>query len=365
MERSPFRRMELHYEHSYLSEIFAGLNLSKNRLTDLLRIIGKDRGKIVSFMKQFVSGNGHILFDATNIVSKSEKMNINLSGYNSKNEYDPQINLLYAFSRDDKTPVYYRVIPGNIREVTALKLSVEESGVRDMVVVADKGFGSQTNLEMMDEAGLQYIIPLKRNSQWFDKSVLEQGDKGKFDGYFLWQKRIIWHYSKTLKNGKRIFVFLDEELRNAEQKSYINNIERKLEGYTQQTFLEKQYVFGTIVIITNTEKTAEDIYSSYKQRGEIEQSFDFLKNLLEQDKSYMQNEKSLEAWAFINHIALLLNYKLYNSLRDSKKIKKYSIDELLSHLKYISKAKINDEWLTTEITRKTSDLLTDLNIHIT
>ena len=234
-----------------------------------------------------------------------------------------------------------------------------------MVIVADKGFGSQANLDMMDEAGLQYIIPLKRNSQWFDKSVLEQGDKGKFDGYFLWQKRVIWHYSKTLDNGKRIFVFLDEELRNAEQKSYLGNIERKLEGYTQQAFLEKQYVFGTIVIITNTEKTAEDVYSSYKQRGEIEQSFDFLKNLLEQDKSYMQNEKSLEAWAFINHISLLLNYKLYNLLRDSKKIKKHSIDELVSHLKYISKAKINGKWLTTEITRKTFDLMADLDIHIT
>jgi len=365
MERCPFRRMELHYEHSYLSELFAGLNLSKNRLTDFLRTIGKDREKIAFFMEQFVHGNGHILFDATNILSKSDKMNINRNGYNSKKEYDPQVNLLYAFSREDKTPVYYRVVPGNIRDVTALKLSVEESGLRDMIVVADKGFGSQANLDMMDEASLQYIIPLKRNSQWFDKSILEQGDKGKFDGYFLWQKRVIWHYSKTLDNGKRVIVFLDEELRNSEQKTYLNNIERDLEGYTHQVFLEKQYVFGTIVMITNTEKTSEDVYASYKERGEIEQSFDFLKNLLDQDKSYMQNEKSLEAWAFINHISLLLNYKIYNLLRESMKIKKYSIDELISHLKYISKAKINGKWLTTEISRKTSDLMVDLKIHIT
>ena len=79
----------------------------------------------------------------------------------------------------------------------------------------------------------------------------------------------------------------------------------------------------------------------------------------------MQNEKSLEAWAFINHISLLLNYKIYNLLRDSKKIKKYSIDELISHLKYIFKAKINGNWATTEITRKTYDLMAELNFHIT
>ena len=365
MYHCPFRRMELHYEYSYLSETFAGLNLSKNHLTGFLRTIGGDRRKIIDFMEQFVQGNGHILFDATSILSKSEKMNINRNGYNSKKEYDPQVNLLYAFSKEERTPVYYRVVPGNIREVTALKLSVEESGIRDMIVVADKGFASAANLDMMDDASLKYIIPLKRNSQWFDKSILKTGNKGMFDGYFIWQKRVIWHYAKTLDNGKHVFVFLDDELRTSEQKTYLNNIERNLEGYTQQAFLEKQYVFGTIVMITNTDKTAENVYSSYKERGEIEQSFDFLKNLLEQDKSYMQNEKSLEAWAFINHISLLLNYKIFNLLRDSKKIKKYSIEELISHLKYISKAKINAEWFTTEITQNTSDLLADLNIHIT
>jgi len=291
-------------------------------------------------------------------------MDVNRNGYNSKKEYEPQINLLYAFSCEDKSPVYYRVIPGNIRDITALKLTVEESGIKDMVVVADKGFGSQANLDMLDNAKLQYIIPLRRNSRWFDKSTLAQGDKRKFDGYFLWQKRVIWHYCQTIEN-KRVFVFLDEELKNSEQRVYLNNIERKIEGYSQESFMEKQYDFGTIIMVTNTEKSAEDIYTRYKERGEIEQSFDFLKNLLDQDKSYMQNEKSLEAWAFINHISLLLNYKIYNILRDSKKIKKYSVAELISHLQYISKVRINGQWLTTEITRKTSDMLTELGIPIT
>ena len=35
-------------------------------------------------------------FDGTNIVTKSEGMEINRQGYNSHRQYDPQINLLYA-----------------------------------------------------------------------------------------------------------------------------------------------------------------------------------------------------------------------------------------------------------------------------
>ena len=61
--------------------------------------------------------------------------------------------------------------------------------------------------------------------------------------------------------------------------------------------MEKQYDFGSIVIRTNVNKSPEDdIFAVYKSRGEIEQCFDFLKNLLDQDRSYMQNEYSFESW---------------------------------------------------------------------
>lgn len=142
-------------------------------------------------------------------------------------------------------------------------------------------------------------------------------------------------------------------------------MDKKIEGYTNERFLEKQYDFGTIIIKTNLSKPADEIYNLYKERGEFEQSFDFLKNLLEQDKSYMRYPQSFEAWAFINHLSLLLNYKIYNLLRVYKKLKKYSVADLISHLKYIFKTKINDKWLTTEISKKTIQLLDDLSIHIT
>jgi transposase len=105
--------------------------------------------------------------------------------------------------------------------------------------------------------------------------------------------------------------------------------------------------------------------NSYKQRREIEQSFDFLKNLLNQDKSYMQSEKSLESWAFVNHIALLLCYKIYNLLKVKELISQYSISDLLEQLKYIDKVKINGIWKTSEITKKTAAMVNKLGLHIT
>lgn len=360
IEHCPFKRIEHFYEHSYLSETFKDLKLSSKDISLLLKEFGVNRERIVEFMEYFIKGNKYILFDGTNIISKSKKMNINQVGYNAHRQYDPQINLLYAFACDTKLPVYYRIIPGNIRDVSAFKLSVTESKLQNMIIVADKGFGSQANFDMLEENGLSYIIPLRRNNSLFNTYTIERGNKADFDGYFIFNERPIWYY-KT----KGIMVYLDNDLKNEEEKDYLNRIEKNLEGYTYDKFLEKQYKFGSIVMKTNINKPAQEIYAIYKERGEIEQSFDFLKNLLEQDKSYMQNERSLETWAFINHISLMLNYKIYNLLRENKLLSKYSVADFLVHLKYIFRIRVSNQWHTTEISKKTHKLLESIHLHIT
>jgi transposase len=356
----PFKRAEQIYKHSYLSEIYNQLKMSGKNISAFLSGFGEKRAEMVEFMRAFIGGDEHVLFDGTSLISNSEKMSINKLGYNAHREYEPQINLLYAFSCHSKTPVYYRIIPGNIRDVSALKLSVMETRLQNIIVVADKGFGSMANFNLLDESGLKYIVPLRRSSSMFDYSKLETGNKSEFEGYFLFNKRPIWFYRTT-----EAIVYVDNDLKNEEEKDYIARIESGLEGYAKENFIQRQYKFGTIVLKTNLQKSPQEVYSLYKERCEIEQSFDFLKNQLEQDKSYMQNEKSLEAWAFINHLALMLNYKVYNLLRSNNLLSQYSVSDLISHLKYIFKVKVDSEWLTSEISAKTTKLLLTLNLHIT
>ena len=129
--------------------------------------------------------------------------------------------------------------------------------------------------------------------------------------------------------------------------------------------MDKQFDFGTIALCSNIDESPEKHYSLYKTRGEIETGFDFLKNLLEQDKTYLQSSYAVEAWAFINHISLMLIYSIYNRLRQANALSKYSVEDFIQHLKYIRKAKINSVWFTGEITAKTKALLGAVNMDIT
>lgn len=229
-----------------------------------------------------------------------------------------------------------------------------------MTIVADKGFGSKENFELLESAGLRYIVPLRRNSEAYSHTRFESGNKADFDGHFMFNTRPIWYYS-----GDGICYFLDSELRAQEEKDYCLRIEKKMENYTDSSLLDKQFKFGTIALKTNLNLSPQEVYCLYKQRTNIEQTFDFLKNLMDQDKSYLQSQAAMKGWAFINHISLLLCYKLYNLLRDKELLSRFSIADLISHLNYIHKIKISDTWQTSEISKKSLALLTELGITIT
>jgi len=61
-------------------------------------------------------------------------------------------------------------------------------------------------------------------------------------------------------------------------------------------------------------KDATEDLLEYKSRGEAEQMIDTLKDVVEADMSYMQNEFALEGWMFINFIALHWYYRIYQLL---------------------------------------------------
>lgn len=360
----PFKQIEDSYAHSYLSVEYPDLNLSKQRITKILQDIGNRRNDVVKFMKEYLYEAEHVIFDGTIITSHSEKMDISQVGYNNKRSYKPQVNLLYAFStKPEISPAYYRVIPGSICDVTAFSKTVEETGLQDALIIGDKGFGSKKNFDALEGACLKYIVPLRRSSVHLNSEVLRAGHANGFEDYFLFRGRPIFYFSH--KEGEISYcTFVDGELRLREETDYIRRIEEGKEGYTREGFAERRLKFGVILLRSNVDKSPKEIYETYKTRAMIEESFDTLKNLLGQDASYMQSDASFEAWAFINHISLMFSYRLWNILKSRELFKFYSSSDVLRLLSFVRKLYINEEWVFSEICKKSRDIIKTLDFSL-
>lgn len=365
LNQSPLKNIEYYYQESYLSDIYPQLNLSKNSLTTFMRMLGQLEESMLSFKRRFLEGSKHIVFDVTHLISQSNDMEINLQGYNSKKDFEPQVNLFYLFSTDLKMPVYYRVIPGNISGMKALRLTIDETQLKDCTVIGDKGFGSNENMIKLEEEKLMYILPLRRNSANADYSKLRSREyKKAFDGHFFYNERPIFYYS-SIQIGRKHIMFFDPKLRQHEEADYLLRLEKKYENYTIEGFDEKQLSFGTLLMVTNTSLQPQEVYEQYKSRMEVESMFDTFKNTLLADASYMQSKESFESWVFINHIALLLYYRLLARLKKTDLLKQYSPKDILIRLGRIQKINIKGLWVTSEVNSKTQKLLEKLELPVT
>ena len=149
-----------------------------------------------------------------------------------------------------------------------------------------------------------------------------------------------------------------------EEKDYLSRIEDN-DAETLETFFKVQYRMGTISVITDLDKSGERIYNLLKSRAEIETMFDAFKNVLNADRSYMRDDYHMEGWMFINFVALVFYYRLYRLLADNSLLKKFSPGDVFIHLSRVYRLKIQDQWVTSEIPKKSRDIMEKLELPIT
>ena len=172
---------------SWLYEQWQPGTVSDRKISDILRSLGHSREQVVAYMKSFISGGSYVLVDTTHILSQSSQIELAKKGYNSKMDFEPQISTMYLFSASNKTPLFYRINPGNIREVKAFRLTLKESGITDAVLIGDKGFHSKDNVELLDTERLQFILPLIRTHELIDYASIANYSIKNEKQYFMHQ----------------------------------------------------------------------------------------------------------------------------------------------------------------------------------
>ncbi|MGC8558637.1 MAG: transposase, partial [Nitrososphaeria archaeon] len=344
IHNSPLKNVEFHYTTSYLSELISA-HVSPESLSEMLRSI--DRKAMVDFMKKFIRDEKYLAVDLTHVLSMSDSVISATLGHNSVEVYLPQVQLLFLFSLDRDLPAYFRIMPGSVTSVMSLKIAMQESGIKNALVVADTGFYSARNIGGLEDMGLFYIIPLKRNSKLIDYSLQQKS-------YFMFESKPIF-YAKHRINGRTVYIFRNDFLKAEEEKDYLSR---------HKTISRLRERMGTISVITNLNETAEKTFGLLKSRADIEQSYDTFKNTIHADRTYMRDDYQLQGWTFVNFIALILHYRIYGMLKQRDLLKRYSPEDVIEHLERISMLKIGYEWKLSEVPKKSREIVDALEIPI-
>jgi len=152
-------------------------------------------------------------------------------------DFQRQFVLLYLYDATTLKPLYYRIFPGNMKDVSTLKNTISISGLEQCVYIADKGFFSEANIVELERLNMQYIIPLRRVNKKIPYHQIK--DIELTENYFEHAERFIFHAQGFKLENRTIELFLDGKLKEQEKNDYLKRINTLPEDFSKAKFNEK------------------------------------------------------------------------------------------------------------------------------
>ncbi|MGP6207721.1 transposase [Cuniculiplasma sp. SKW3] len=339
----PMKSIRYLYEKTYLS-CMSDESMTPASISGMLSSLPEERS--INVMRKLTEKGEYVLMDSTAIFSRSENISFLEPGHNSREIHLPQINVMMLFSSTRIMPTFIRILPGSIRDVSAMSKTIDMAGVEKCVIVAHKGFFSSENVDKLKKKHLSYIIPLRRNS-----SLIPEQDH--FMGVFMYDGKPV----KYWKRNEDVYIYEDPVLKSEEEKDYLIRIEENKKSKKQ--YDENEINFGKLYLLSDLKEEPERIYRLYKQREYVEYAFNVYKNDLEVDRSYLRDDHMLFTYMFLNLLSLYLHFQILNMIDG-----KYSVRDVLLILSRIKIYKMEKSEIMSEVPKKSRELVEKLGIDL-
>jgi len=318
----PIRLAKTVWEDTYISRKIAA-NLSPTNVSTTLSSIGNMVQETYELFAKLSPQAGMLFYDLTSVLSYSKKLTLAERGYNVEGELTNQVKVAMAFSTVTWLPVAVDVFYGSIKEVKVLKYFVDRFPVNDIGFVMDRGFSSYKELLELKKEKIHYIAALKKNSKLLPASV-------RMIGAFGYQKRNVAFCKIKRRPYGFLYLFEDPELRGSEESFLLGKVSGGL--VTMEGFRKERRLAGVIGILSDLDVEARMVYEQYKEREEIEQAFDFMKNDLEADKTYLGRDDAVRGYFVVVFLAMRIYFKILRRLRERDLVGKVSVREVLFEL---------------------------------
>lgn len=348
--------------------------LGDQRISELLTRITQDRAQ--KFFTEWIKqnqGDEYYCMDITSVSSYSELNEFVSYGYNRDGEKLPQVNLLMASGHAAHIPLFYRIIPGSIRDVSTMDESLSRLGLIDVKrlhLVMDKGFYSEENIDALYKrhirfaVGIPFTASLARGAverhrgeemvsyrhycSVFGDELYADSELYKWKGHRCYLHTYFDNLKAALDDRRfshRILMEYEElvsgNLCKAHQKDYERFFivketpkrGRKVEYNQPAIDKYRKNTSGWFVMATNDIKDPIRALEIYRMKDAVEKHFDDLKNDLDMKRLRIHSSAAMDGRIFIQYIALILSAQIRNVMNKHGWFKNHNMQEVIDEMK--------------------------------
>ena len=344
--------------------IYPEARITSSSISKLLKNLGDEdvhRLFFRNYIEAFFNNKRGILIDST-ALANSINVDGNAFGYTAEG-IQKNIGCLMLVDKESKLPIYFRAIPGDIADVSTLRLTINEInrlGLKLDSAILDAGYFCEANVRYLCQQGINFVTRMPKSRNAFKELMLTIKDIECHANAVLYGQRVVFIKTQIIElydNQMNAYILLDPTKRAAAIQNILK--ESNAEDLTSEQLDMKIKQAGIFVLLSKTPIDKQDILPTYYTRQCIEQLFGFAKsnnNILPLRVHSQQSIRGVLMLAFLALIAFaILRQRLMG---------RYTPQQALILLRTL-KAKIYDsDVLITEPNKKVKNILALLNIMV-
>jgi transposase len=349
----PLKRSKVAWEKLYNPDTISP-NMNPGAVSKLLRTVGVNREAQDIVFQGILDHSDQLIYDLSTMFSRSMSILQAEKGYNKDKIHLPQINLALLCSADTGFPTMIRSVPGSVRDIKTLSNTIKEMDINGKTLILDRGFCSEDVIKELSEAKIDFVLPTKRNSHYYDVRI-------HLTEHFRYHKRLI-ECGKRKVDGIFLYKFEDLDLKLEETKTLYQRLD---EGKIDKNELrEKLKKTGAILILSSKDMPEQEMYELCKKRERVEKMFDTYKNVLDADRLYLQDDESVFGHVFVSFLSLYAYCRLEGMLKKAGLSRSMSPTDLLMQYSKVYHVEIGNRALISEVPKKVMDLEKRLGTHV-
>ncbi len=219
-----------------------------------------------------------LIYDLSTTFSRSMGIRQAEKGYNKDKIYLPQINLALLCSADTGFPTMIRSVPGSVKDIKTLSNTIEIEYQRRSSDPRPRFFSEEV-IKDLSEAKIDYVLPARRNSHYYDVRI-------HLTGHFGYRKRLI-ECGKRKVGEIYLYKFCGSGFKAWETKTLYQELD---EGKIDKDKLREEAQNEIVLILSSKDMPVQGYYELYKKRERVEKLFDAYKNVLDADRLYLQDQ---------------------------------------------------------------------------
>lgn len=326
IDPKPIRLHADRWEKLYLSHEH-DIRMGRNHLSDVLKQVGNGKGWWHEFFET-LHADEFLLYDLSTVFTYSTNIKRAEKGYNPEKTQLPQLGTILAFSTEANLPTGVDVFWGSMRDITTFKEFLDLLEPSDMGFIVDRGLFSQDLLESFRDRGINYVVPLRKNSTLIDLRWLHWQDA------FIYRDRGIRWARRHTEQGT-LYLFDDPLVRGEQEETLLR---RQAKGtLTAGEYEAEKEQAGIIPLLSDLDESGEVIYDLYKGRHDVELAFDAMKNHLDADKTHLQSDEAVRGYFFMTFLALRIYFGVLNRLREEELTDEISVEEVFFQLSKVER----------------------------